>query len=109
MTSGAPPPLNPLNSTQAGVLDRPTKRNAAAGYSFLNETQHARWLLELARTIRGIAHPIGEVFFALEKIASSAENAAENILNSFGSYNFPPDLPALSPELQPRINHAKRK
>jgi hypothetical protein len=109
MTSGPPPLLLP-NSTRAGVLDRPAQRNALTRRNaFRQETQHARRLLCLARTIRGIARPIGEVFFALEKIASSAEDAAENILSSFGSYNFPPDLPALSPELQPRINHAKRK
>jgi len=83
-------------SVQADVLSRPTKETLATDYASRRETQQARWLFRLARTIRGIAHPFGELFFALEKIASSAEDAAENILSSFGSYNFPPDLPALS-------------
>ena len=106
MQATAPP--GPF-SEQAGVLDRPTKETLATGYASRQEKQHVRWMLWLARTIRGIARPFVELFFALEKIASSAEDAAENILSSFGSYNFPPDMPALSPELQPRINHAKRK
>jgi hypothetical protein len=82
MQTTAPPP-SPY-SARAGVLDRPVKRNALTrSNASRQETQHACRLFWLARTIRGIAHPIGEVFFALEKIAASAEDAAKNIPNPY--------------------------